>query len=1444
MSPYSPKAQTTANMANIFGDNPESVFSENNRRVGNEAALKLHADALLRKAEETRTRHLSNFRKAFHKQKKENTLPLASQSSTIESLDDGVLRKRPIAKKLKRRDISYDKETMDFLSYKADGLKDGGIALRKAIDFDSSQASDSAPLGAPLASNIKDVDTEITAVVASNKYADEEPNIWDLLVDSVFMISTSRQKSTNVWEMLKDVTNGGKIHVDTLKMLDGTKTPLPLPSAGSVSKLVKVSGTTATPKTRRLFSGTASVVHQTVAPEQVRKNVTAAKARLQEEHDSNYFEVYRRLISISVTTQSESEGNRHLDFKGSNTSLQENCDEYLKSLFKKFDKNMNGLISMDEFRLALHELNMDMTVTDIHILFSRFSSKIPGNIDWVEFSTFLKRFISIESKNGHKFQKENPFLGILIQLKNTLHPVVTQMEAEQLTSLEAFFAKMKNSKPVAPSSMEKVTGKVFVLPESAIFQGLKQKYAKTHIERIRRLGLKITEDFHARMCRIFHNDLRAFMSFISANKSGIDLTAVLTAADDVLKDCLFKRAGSQSSSGTDWVMKLWSSFAPTAAKIVSFDNITNYFVRIFRETVENSRKEGSPDNEKSNKEEGSILFMGFDVDVLCRIIIDSLVYSKWNGAAEVDNDTMVRLQLSFSGFEAYVKYNQVLATERKLRSFLRLNINNTSPTLSLLVHVFFKGSYDEVVILANDTFSGDVYKLVLKENIKQFPVDKELDKRFETHRDLAKTLLTAFNYSEKVILPALKDKASSGGSAELLEKAKKELSVFDDRHDHIRNTLTNMDDEGFKLYNPWDTPAEDAAISDLLSRLRLVRDTVKKAELVLAEDAKFLQQFKTLLDGATLPFFSILDETTLRFEVDGSLVKPTSFLRSVVFGALRSNKAVFAFITNVISSLHISISTYNDGIKESYTWTEFLFHLTNSRNPFFTAQLLPKYIKPEHYYFDASVDDKSAFKGDEDEDDSLAIHKGPVDFDGAPCPTWNKSFDFNFKLPLITSCKVISTEIAKIKVNGKPTYMVVMIRETKLKSRGNIGFFFLTLYDPKSATEYQCGLRKINTDSMDPNYTTLYNHFHNPGIITDKKRFSDCTAFVAENDLLVLGPAITPRIEFNVYNSNGNIEELLGSCQVSVSSILSGIGHADARWVTLSQNAGEIQVELSYRKETHDKLLPSQSKAISNGEEIQVSELSPHSLRGDQSGSPRRGRVKENRPEMEVLKSELRELEDQKAKLEQEVQILKSSTFNTPNTTASNNEVSNLSTKGNSEVESKEGKVFVQDPKILEDIARLKTENDLLRKKLEEVEKKREETAVNSRNNSPAEETKASAPSQSQTQTPTVGIPNSIEHEDSMLIAEESADAVLRKILSILYSRHEKRINPSLGPLDGLQRMLNSFAKSDGLLSAKDFVAALSEIMIDITLQQAVRVITEIVGKDRRKHSVVEMAVE
>eukprot|EP00981_Chlorochromonas_danica_P003461 scaffold654_cov207-Ochromonas_danica.AAC.46 len=186
-----------------------------------------------------------------------------------------------------------------------------------------------------------------------------------------------------------------------------------------------------------------------------------------------------------------------------------------------------------------------------------------------------------------------------------------------------------------------------------------------------------------------------------------------------------------------------------------------------------------------------------------------------------------------------------------------------------------------------------------------------------------------------------------------------------------------------------------------------------------------------------------------------------------------------------------------------------LAHLTNYRNPFITVHLLPTYITPENYLYDPN-DKSDAFTGDDDESDleeqddndenRLVVvngkekkrrknwQRGPVDFDGAPHPCWNNQFIFDFEVPKLSSCSILCTEVVKMRMDDSHKYVMAMLREgsrlkmtyqppppppqqqqpnekiktnttstTTISTNEKENFYFITIYDPRSATEYQCG---------------------------------------------------------------------------------------------------------------------------------------------------------------------------------------------------------------------------------------------------------------------------------------------------------------------------------------------------------------------------------------------------
>jgi hypothetical protein len=65
-----------------------------------------------------------------------------------------------------------------------------------------------------------------------------------------------------------------------------------------------------------------------------------------------------------------------------------------------------------------------------------------------------------------------------------------------------------------------------------------------------------------------------------------------------------------------------------------------------------------------------------------------------------------------------------------------------------------------------------------------------------------------------------------------------------------------------------------------------------------------------------------------------------------------------------------------------------------------------------------------------------------VDTDGGLHPQWDETFSFSFRPPKMTSCSVLSTEIASMRIDDVKKYVIVMVREGKLPA-GEWWKFFL-----------------------------------------------------------------------------------------------------------------------------------------------------------------------------------------------------------------------------------------------------------------------------------------------------------------------------------------------------------------------------------------------------------------
>lgn len=712
-----------------------------------------------------------------------------------------------------------------------------------------------------------------------------------------------------------------------------------------------------------------------------------------------------------------------------------------------------------------------------------------------------------------------------------------------------------------------------------------------------------------------------------------------------------------------------------------------------------------------------LFFNGVDVSVLLRIVVDAMMYSSWNrasaaislssasaasasststaggggvsskainipavssasssssasaassgvsgtsssatsssSAAALAASTAGLVQyLSFSGLDAYVRNTRVSCIERKLQYLLHLEHDRTQSFAYYLVHVYVSQRGDEVVILADDPLSGEVYTLRVQEDVSHLPRGEDLKRLFLENKHLAKALATATSMSN---------------------------------YPSTKSTATSFDLDALYLYNPVDMPFEDAAITKMLQRLKLVRTyATNAARLILGEDPQFVQQLKTLLDASAkaLPFFYLVNDLCVSFEVDqgtmdhlvngnstnnngamgsNALVKSganassasstalstsganavgghRASVRAIVFESIRRQKTLCAFLTQVHASLQVVLSTYNSTQRETLAWDEMLAHLCNQRNPFVTLQLLPRYIPPTKYLYEPPDDQggpqnskTKAFTGDDDEEDEdedededdehggqgvvaktsssnwrprhRAWQRSHVDFDGAPRPCWDTSFAFHFHAPKMLTCEVHAREVVRMKVDNVWKYVMVLIREGQRVRRnpseptgsGRVGekeaFLFLTIYDPRSATEYMCGVKAhsalyeqlfydrypfptsaspsttsvtnaktigtgTNTGSKPPASMTpqqidarradLWNHR------LDVERIRDLLQVAVERDEVYVGPGITPRLELSVMNYKDDKSiECLGTSQVSIATVLSGSGVSDKMWVKL-----------------------------------------------------------------------------------------------------------------------------------------------------------------------------------------------------------------------------------------------------------------------------------------------------
>lgn len=311
-------------------------------------------------------------------------------------------------------------------------------------------------------------------------------------------------------------------------------------------------------------------------------------------------------------------------------------------------------------------------------------------------------------------------------------------------------------------------------------------------------------------------------------------------------------------------------------------------------------------------------FMGYNLDALCRIVADKLIYSSWNRLGEDKPKASKKTQaiavklrehLSFNGFECFIKGKRLREIERKLKYLVHLQSTQGIGSVSYNVHVYLPVKADipnnGAILVAYDPLTSAIFKMNIDTDTSMLPRGDDLQ------------------------------------SAVLKRYAHLNMQSYLERFPHDAYAALNS----VRLYNHVESPVENKAISDMCSRLRLV-DTGPRVKLFLSEEPKLIEEIKLMLECSDLPFFSVANELSLTFEISRDFMQKAGTVRKAIYGSIRKNRRLTNFLLNINPNILVVLGVYDSDQMEVMEWGEMLAHLSDYRNPFVTVQLLPKYEEP------------------------------------------------------------------------------------------------------------------------------------------------------------------------------------------------------------------------------------------------------------------------------------------------------------------------------------------------------------------------------------------------------------------------------------------------------------------------------------------------------------------
>lgn len=441
----------------------------------------------------------------------------------------------------------------------------------------------------------------------------------------------------------------------------------------------------------------------------------------------------------------------------------------MKNSFEFFDKNHDGIISYDEFVQSLKSLTVDLSDEDYAILFRRFDVNHDGSIECKEFINFFNENIESEIGNNSTTNTVLHYLKLICANRNDRVTARLEIDVPQMKDV-VIGQNVKNS-------LSEITS-------------LDLSHVKRNSECIARQGIPISEDIMARISRVFKFNLSLFLEFIDSitdsvangNINDVDdvmgyvvcellesmlmtigkenkvkgdvksqpekklLMETKSEKFDEMRSDVSESKNQKSSSGKDVnpdissidklsdeaFAKVFCTMASNIDQVVEYDEVNRHFNRMVNENIYGKAKSELTAQKPIDK------YNKFNLDVLCRLLIDEVLYSPWNKSQDKSSSSDqsktlpkstvstsdIRSTLSFSGLMAFIKSAQIESIINRLRSIVYLESCIELGAVNFLVHCYLPvpssrngalatppNQNNHILIIASDPLSSNIFKM-------------------------------------------------------------------------------------------------------------------------------------------------------------------------------------------------------------------------------------------------------------------------------------------------------------------------------------------------------------------------------------------------------------------------------------------------------------------------------------------------------------------------------------------------------------------------------------------------------------------------------------------------------------------------------------------------------------------------------------------------------------